>query len=100
MTTHFYGMGESFVFTFEPVTNRILAYRYTGENDKIQFSDERCIILGGGSAGSKKSEAALFINKEFQGGHSGESDTFFNQVLSGSKDFTIIELEVWGFDSI
>lgn len=78
----FYGMGESFVFNFDQSDDRIAAYRYTGANEKIQFSDERCIIIGGGSEGSQKSEAALFINKEFKDGHSGESETFWNPILS------------------
>lgn len=48
-TLHFYGLGESFVFNFD-VDGIIHAYQYSGANEKIQFSDERCIILGGGSS--------------------------------------------------
>lgn len=50
-TLHFYGMGESFVFHFDKITKRIAVHRYTGANEKIQFSDERCIIIGGGNSG-------------------------------------------------
>jgi hypothetical protein len=33
-------------------------------------------------------------------GHTGESETFNNPILSSPKDFLIAEFEVWGFDSI
>lgn len=45
---HFYGYGDSFVFNFDE-DHIIQPYRYTGANEKIQFSNERCIIIGGGS---------------------------------------------------
>lgn len=47
---HFYGLGESFVYSFDKTTKRIEVYRYTGANEKIQFSDERCLLIGGGSS--------------------------------------------------
>jgi len=96
---YFYGLGESFVFSFDAKAV-ITVSRYSGSNEKIQFSDQKCIIIGGGSATSQRTEAALYIAHEFVGGHSGESETFFNPVLSGSRDFKIVDFEVWGFDSI
>lgn len=96
---YFYGLGESFVFSFNE-KSMITVSRYSGGNEKIQFSDEKCIIIGGSSASSERTEAALYISHEFIGGHSGESETFYNPVLSGSRDFQIVDFEVWGFDSI
>lgn len=98
-TLHFYGLGESFVFTFNE-KKEIQIYSYTGMNEKIQFSNEKCIILGGGCASSQKSEAAIYIGVDFQKGHSGESETFDNKLLSSQRDFVLINFEVWGFDSI
>jgi hypothetical protein len=46
---HFYGLGESFLFSFDG-KKRITAFHFTGENEKIQFSNEKCIILGGGNS--------------------------------------------------
>lgn len=45
----FYGYGDSFVFKFDE-DNVIDPYTYTGANEKIQFSNERLIIIGGGSS--------------------------------------------------
>lgn len=45
----FYGLGESFVFKFEE-NEKIEVFRFTGANDKIQFSNEKCIIIGGGDS--------------------------------------------------
>jgi hypothetical protein len=104
---YFYGMGESFVFTFpashspsqdEPPV--IQVYRYTGANEQIQFSDDRCLIVGGGASKNRGAQAAIYIGHEFTGGHSGRSETFDNPVLSQQEDFKIVDFEVWGFDSI
>jgi len=48
---YFYGLGESFVFSFDAKA-KITVSRYSGANEKIQFSDEKCLIIGGGSATS------------------------------------------------
>jgi len=44
---HFYGTGESFVFKFDEEED-IRVFGYTGLNQKIQFSDENCLMIGGG----------------------------------------------------
>ena len=43
---HFYGIGESFVFEFEEDDIRV--FEYTGQNTKIQYSDETSLMIGGG----------------------------------------------------
>lgn len=43
---NFYGRDDCFVFTFEE--EDIKMYRYTGTNFMIQYSDEKCLIIGGG----------------------------------------------------
>ena len=46
------------------------------------------------------SGAAIFINKDFLNGRSSKSETFNNDILSSTQDFTIKAFEVWGFDFI
>ena len=46
-TLHFYGTGEAFVFTFDE--EDIQQFSYTQSDEQIQFSDEKCIIVGGGT---------------------------------------------------
>lgn len=43
----FYGRGDSYVFYFDEEED-IKVYPYSGSNDNIQFSDEYCIMVGGG----------------------------------------------------
>ncbi|CDW83732.1 oxidation resistance protein [Stylonychia lemnae] len=89
----FYGIGESFVFYFDDEED-IRVFNYTGANERIQFSDEKCIMIGGGNS------AAIFINNHFHSGRSGKSETFDNEILSKYGDFTCKQFEVWGFDII
>jgi hypothetical protein len=46
--SHFYGTGESFVFKFDD-DDDIKVFGYTQLNDKVQFSDENCLMIGGGT---------------------------------------------------
>jgi hypothetical protein len=46
-TLHYYGGGESFVFTFHDEDD-IKVYRWTEKDERFQFSDERCVAVGGG----------------------------------------------------
>jgi hypothetical protein len=48
MAKHYYGLGESFVFTFKHEED-IEVFNWTGENNKFQNSDETSITIGGGT---------------------------------------------------
>jgi len=41
----YYGMGDTFLFTFAP---KFRKYDFTGENNAIMLSDDKFIALGGG----------------------------------------------------
>ncbi|CDW85582.1 oxidation resistance protein [Stylonychia lemnae] len=80
----YFGLGESFVFKFIDEQEDIKVFGYTQENDKIQFCDDNCLMIGGGK----------------RDGRSSESETFNNEVLSAERDFYVKAFEVWGFDFI
>jgi len=90
---HFYGTGESFLFTFKDTEEEIAVYKWTGLNDNIQYSDESSIAMGG-----DKGKFALYLRKNFFYGTSRRWETFWNEVLSSSEDFEWAKFEVWGFD--
>eukprot|EP00347_Sterkiella_histriomuscorum_P022138 403331548 len=89
----FYGRGESFVFYFDDEED-IKVFSYTGKNERIQYSDETSLMIGGGNS------AAVFITDQFKNGRSGNSETFDNEILSKEPNFTCKQFEVWGFDFI
>eukprot|EP00347_Sterkiella_histriomuscorum_P017009 403351003 len=92
---YYYGIGESFVFKFQDGQEDIKVFGYTCLNEKIQFCDDKCIMIGGGGKG-----ASIFINNNFLEGRSSESETFNNEILSSTQDFSIKAFEVWGFDFV
>jgi hypothetical protein len=57
---HFYGTGESFLFTFRDSAEKMENYKWSGTNDNIQYSDEKSIALGG-----DKGKHALYLRNYF-----------------------------------
>lgn len=47
MNKHFYGTGESFLFTFKDTEEDLSVYKWAGVNYNIQHSDEDAIAMGG-----------------------------------------------------
>lgn len=90
---HYYGTGESFLFTFKDTEEEIKVYKWSGVNDYIQYSDESSLGMGG-----QKGKFSLFIRKNFYYGSSHKWETFNNEILSSSEDFECTKFEVWGFD--
>ena len=84
------------MFTFDD--EDIQEYSYSGVNDKIQYSDDDCLIIGGSDNPDKG--AAIYVGNDFFKGRSCECETFGSSTLSRDVDFTIKCLEVWGFDFI
>jgi len=85
------GSGESFLFQLWPEAQ---LYPWLPHSNS-------CFMLGkldhiemgaGGNAG-------LWLDKEFNQGYSGESDTFANRPLASDEDFTCSVFEVWSFSS-
>ncbi|CAI2360256.1 unnamed protein product [Moneuplotes crassus] len=90
---HFYGTGESFLFTFKDTDQNISTYKWTGENDNIQHCGETSIAMGG-----DQGKHALYIRNYFLTGASHKCKTFNNEVISSDEFFDIVKFEVWGFD--
>ena len=89
---HFYGTGETFLFTFKDTEEDIKYFRWTGANDHIQFSDSTSIAIGGSDG-----KFALYLRNNFKSGVSNDCKTFDNWVLSSHNDFTWTRFELWSF---
>ena len=90
---HFYGTGESFLFTFKDTEEDIKVFKWTGYNEHIQFSDDTSIAVGGADG-----QFALYLRNNFLNGVSNHCKTFDNWVLSSKEDFLCKYVELWGFD--
>ena len=100
----FYGDGYSFVYTFRDGDDLEL-YPATNENDFYVQSDERGFIIGGSDSANQR--PALSVTDSFARGHSSKSNCYANERLSSPPlfgkqaeegDFTIDQIEIWGFD--
>lgn len=90
VTKRFYGTGEGFLFRFSS-NEELEIYRPSFLNEYYIISDLEAIILGsGGSPG-------LYISGDLLKGCSGHCDTYDNEVLASCENFSILNLELWGF---
>lgn len=64
---HFYGTGESFLFTFRDSEEDIEFYRWSGYNDHVQYSDKDSIAVGGADG-----KFALYLRSNFYHGVSNK----------------------------
>lgn len=64
---HFYGTGESFLFTFRDSEEDIEFYKWSGYNDHVQYSDEESIAVGGADG-----KFALYLRSNFYQGMSNQ----------------------------
>ena len=83
-----YGAGEAFVFTVKPQRTR---HSWTQANYLFQSGNTESISIGGGS------HFALWLDGDLLFGTSGTCETFGSPCLSSSAEFSIEQLEVWGF---
>jgi len=79
---HFYGTGESFLFTFRDSAEDVEFYKWSGYNDHIQYSDEVSIAVGGADG-----KFALYLRNNFLDGMSNKCHTFKNEILSSGEHF-------------
>ena len=86
---HFYGTGESFLFTFWP-SFRI--FKWTGEDNFFTRGTNESISFGCGG-----SSHGLWFDGDLLNGHSQRTKTYDNDVLTSNENFTIASLEVWTF---
>uniref|UniRef100_A0A8C6SJI3 Nuclear receptor coactivator 7 n=1 Tax=Neogobius melanostomus TaxID=47308 RepID=A0A8C6SJI3_9GOBI len=90
VTEHFYGTGETFLYSFCP---EIKVYRWTGENSYFVKGNIDSLQMGGGSG-----QLGLWLDAELYRGTTTKCATFNNQPLSAQQDFNIHSLEVWTFE--
>lgn len=89
MSEHYYGTGETFLYSFCP---EIKVYRWTGENSYFVKGNTDSLQIGGGEG------LGLWLDADFYHGTTSRCSTFNNQPLSSKQDFTIQDLEVWTFE--
>ncbi|XP_013863006.1 nuclear receptor coactivator 7 isoform X2 [Austrofundulus limnaeus] len=90
VSEHFYGTGESFLYSFCP---EIKVYRWTGENSYFVKGNTDSLQMGGGGG-----HLGLWLDAELYRGTTTKCSTFNNQPLSSQQDFSIRSLEVWTFE--
>ncbi|XP_064481162.1 oxidation resistance protein 1-like isoform X2 [Ornithodoros turicata] len=89
VSDHFYGTGESFLFTFHP---RFRAYHWTGDNAYFIKGNPDSVAFGAGNG-----QFGLWLDGDLFHGRSRRCQTFCNQVLSQKEDFVVKAIEAWGF---
>ncbi|KAJ8009212.1 hypothetical protein DPEC_G00086550 [Dallia pectoralis] len=90
ISEHFYGTGETFLFSFCP---EIKVYRWTGKNSYFVKGNIDSLQMGGGGG-----QMGLWLDADLYHGTTSSCATFQNQPLSTQKDFTIQCVEVWAFE--
>eukprot|EP00250_Pteridium_aquilinum_P018583 c24128_g1_i1 orf=880-1935(+) len=83
------GTNEMFVFTNANENPRI--FKTTGANRYYLLCMNDAISLGGGG------HFALHLDEDLLNGSSGACDTFGNPCLATSTEFTVANVELWGF---
>ncbi|KAM9495823.1 nuclear receptor coactivator 7 isoform 2-T2 [Clarias gariepinus] len=90
VSEHYYGTGETFVYTFSP---EIKVFRWTGENSYFVKGNLDSLQIGGGGG-----HIGLWLDADLYHGATCKCATFNNQPLASQQDFTVQNLEVWAFE--
>lgn len=90
LSDHYYGTGETFLFTFSP---DFKAFKWSGENSYFINGDITSLELGGGGG-----RFGLWLDSDLYHGRSNSCSTFNNDILSKKEDFIVQDLEVWTFE--
>ena len=88
----FYGTGECFLFTFYK-DNRIQVFNSTEKNDHYMYGDNDQICFG-----CSDDYFSLALTHDFLEGYSKKTQTYDNESLNKRDKFTIVKLELWGFE--
>jgi len=86
--SHYFGSGESFVFSFEK--DELKKYDWTGKNNYFMLANEDAIAMGGGG------NFGIYLDCDLFGGTSGNCETYGSPMLSSQEEFQCASLEVWG----
>ncbi|KAJ7401866.1 nuclear receptor coactivator 7 [Pitangus sulphuratus] len=87
---HYYGTGETFLYTFSP---HFKVFKWSGENTYFINGDTSSLELGGGGG-----RFGLWLDADLYHGRSNSCSTFNNDILTKKEDFIIQDVEVWTFE--
>lgn len=91
VSEHFYGTGESSLFTFTP---DFKVYNWTGENLYFIKGNNESLSIGAGDG-----KFGLWLDGDLYLGRSESCKTYGNDPLTPKRDFVVKTLECWAFVS-
>nr|XP_022295152.1 oxidation resistance protein 1-like isoform X3 [Crassostrea virginica] len=86
---HFYGTGESFLFTFYP---EFKVFKWTGDNNFFIKGNQESLSIGAGQG-----LFGLWFDGDLYHGQTHHCDTYDNDILTSNEDFIVKVLEAWIF---
>lgn len=89
MSDHFYGTGETFLFTFHP---EFTVFHWSGENNFFLKGNQESLSIGAGQG-----VYGLWFDEDIYHGRTNKCETFANDVLTVSEDFVVKGFEAWAF---
>ncbi|KAE8892781.1 hypothetical protein PF005_g3817 [Phytophthora fragariae] len=90
---HYYGTGESFLFSFanSSTAGGFVKYQWSRKNSYFMLCSDESLIMGGGG------NFGLFLDSDLSRGSSGACETYNSPPLTTSQDFSCVHVELWGF---
>ncbi|KAK7602828.1 hypothetical protein V9T40_006802 [Parthenolecanium corni] len=89
VSDHFYGNGESLLFTFTP---EFQVYNWTGENLYFIKGNNESLSIGAGDG-----KFGIWLDGDLYQGRTQPCNTYGNEPLVPGQDFIIKTLECWAF---
>jgi len=87
---HFYGTGESFLFTCRPHWR---LYSWAGDNQLFVRGTPHDLVVGAGEG-----RFGIWLDSSLYQGRTQACQTYRNEPLTSQGDFTIKSVECWTFD--